>query len=378
MTVDIPARLRSFLDYKIIERGLSDNTRKSYSSALIDFFSFLDHKKEPTQLEIRQYLASCFERELSGRTVAHRVTVMKEFFKFLQADRIIRRDPMTNIDSPKGWKRLPRYASQIEVQQLIDASGPRVCEQVMGLRDRAICEVLYASGIRVSELISIKLLDLSLESGTVTVFGKGSKERMVPLGRPAVDALRAYLSVRPSLRYRGSPLLFISYRSPRLTRQAVCCLLRRRTQRAGLPHVYPHLLRHSMATHMLGNGADLRTIQEILGHVDVGTTEIYAHVSAEHVAEVFRNCHPRNNPNRAQMWLFPAPSLAPGFDACVQCRDPVCSESKCYCSLHLQLANAASLRSRNRKKAQSSTLAHRRASGVHLADGPQKAGEKAS
>jgi integrase/recombinase XerD len=386
MTVDIPARLRSFLDYKIIERGLSENTRQSYSAALIDFFSFLDHKGEPATLEIRNYVASCFERKLSARTVAHRVSVLREFFKFLQADGIIRRDPMINVEAPKGWKRLPRYASQIEVQQLIDAPGPPrlgsgqggSVRPVLGLRDRAICETFYASAIRVSELVSIKLLDLSLDRGLVTVFGKGSKERLVPLGRPAIDALRAYLIVRPSLRYRGSPYLFISYRSPRLTRQAICCVLRARARRAGIAHVYPHLLRHSAATHMLGNGANLRVIQEILGHIDIGTTEIYAHVSTEHVTEVFRKCHPRNNPNRAQMWLFPAPSLAPGFDVCVQCRDPVCSESKCYCSMHLQLANAASLRSRLRKKEQSSTLAHRRASGVHLADGPQKEGEKAS
>jgi integrase/recombinase XerD len=383
--VDIPAQRIPFLDYKIIERGLSDNTRQSYSAALIDFFSFLDHKKQPTQLEIRQYMACLFERELSARTVAHRISVLKEFFKFLHVGRIIRRDPMANIEAPKGWKRLPRYASQIEVQQLIDAAGPRhrwgqgpACS-VLGLRDRAICETLYASAIRVSELVSIKLLDLSLESGVVTVFGKGSKERIVPLGRPAVDALRAYLSARPYLRYRGSPYLFIGYSTPKLTRQAVCYLLRKRTQRAGLPHVYPHLLRHSAATHMLGNGANLRIIQEILGHIDIGTTEIYAHVSTEHVTEVFRRCHPRNNPNRAQMWLFPLPSLlAPGFNMCADCRNPVCSKSKWYCSMHLQLRNASSLRSRLRKKEQSSTLAHRRASGVHLADGPQKEGEKAS
>jgi len=361
---DISAKVSSFLDYKFVERGIAESTRQSYREGLANFISFLGHKTTATEADIKRYISSCFEHKVNPRTVAHRLSALRGFFKFLQRDGFIKRDPMVNIQSPRMWKKLPRFLSESEAQQFIDAPGPNRPCQALGLRDRAICELLYASAIRVSELTSAKLLDLNLASRFLTVLGKGNKERRAVFGLRAVDALSAYLNLsRPILQAgKVSPYLFVGSNRPCLTRQAVNYLLRRRAKRAGIAHVHPHLLRHSCATHMLNQDANLRVIQEILGHADIGTTEIYTHVSSKRVKEIVLRCHPRNNPKRAQLSLFEtASTLAPGFNMCVQCRNPVCADSKCYCSMHLQLAAAASLRSYHKKK----TLASRSAQHRH-------------
>jgi integrase/recombinase XerD len=370
VTTNIPTEVRDFLNYKVVELGISEKTQESYCRTLRQLCSSLGPETGPTQVEehhLKQYL---FKHKQNPRTIRHHISVLREFFKFLQRDGLIRRDPMARIESPKMWKRLPRYMAEIDVQQLIDAPGPIYASgpnslssyrlyfrNALILRDRAICETLYAGGIRVSELISAKLLDLKLADGLLTVFGKGSKERIAPLGRPAVDALRAYLNVaRPLLQQRGkvSPYLLVGLNTPHLTRQAVCYLLRGRAKRAGIGHVHPHMLRHSCATHMLDNGANLRVIQEILGHADISTTEIYTHVSAERATNAFLTCHPRNNPIRTQMELFQpvAPVLTPGPVMCTQCRAPVCEGSKNLCEVHSRLNNAASNDSHKRAYAQ--------------------------
>lgn len=365
-TTNIPAQVSSFLNYKIIERGISDKTRQSYCEALTDFFSSVGHGKEPTESDITHYISSCFGRNLSPNTVRHHISVLREFFKFLLRDRLIRRDPMVRIDSPKVWKKMPRYMAEIDVQQSIDAPPSKASRKgkfvtrdfmpALDLRDRAIVEVFYASGIRVSELVSAKLFDLSLENGVITVFGKGSKERIAPLGRPAIDALRSYLNTaRPFLEKRSkvSPYLFVGLNGPQLTRQAVNYLLRKRAMRAGLPHIHPHMYRHSAATHLLNHGADLRTIQEILGHSDISTTEIYTHISGERVGSVLQTCHPRNNPKRAQLKLFsPAFVLMPRPTPCTDCNEPA-ALGKRRCELHLRLAREACARFHSRKRAQS-------------------------
>ena len=359
MTTNIPDEVRGFLDYKVVERGISELTQQSYRGVLRDFFALLGHKKGVAQADIERYISSCFARELSARTVAHHLAVLREFFKFLQRDGLIRRDPMLRIESPKMWKRLPGYMSEIDVSQFIDAPEPSrssyyrptlSLRQAWSLRDRAIVETLYASAIRVSELISAKLVDLNVESGVLIVFGKGSKERMTPLGRPAIDALRAYLNLARPLLQPISPYLFVGLKRPRLTRQAVCKLLSERAKRAGLSHVYPHKLRHSGATHMLDHGANLRVIQEILGHADISTTEIYTHVSAKHVSDVFRECHPRNHPRHAQMGLFqsPTPILTAGPVTCTEC-NALAAEGRRLCELHQLRNNAASARSQKRR-----------------------------
>lgn len=362
---NIPSHLNSFLAYKIIERGISDTTRQSYYETMTEFFTFIAHGNEPTEADIRRYLSTCFSRNLSPATVRHHISVLREFFKFLLRDRLVRRDPMIRIDSPKCWKKMPRYLSEIEVQQSIDAPPSKVSRMgksfawelmpALDLRDRAIVEVFYASGIRVSELVSAKLFDLSLKNGLLTVFGKGSKERIAPLGRPAIEALRAYLdTARPFLekRSRVSPYLFIGRGRTQLTRQAVNSMLKKRATRAGLGRIHPHMFRHSAATHLLNHGADLRTIQEVLGHSDISTTEIYTHVSAQRVSGVLRMCHPRNNPKRAQLKLFQAPGSlpAPRPTPCSDCNEPAAPE-KNRCEVHLRLARETCARSRSRKKA---------------------------
>lgn len=367
MTTNTPGEVSAFLNYKLIERGISELTVQNYREALCDFSSSLNHGTEPTQAgepDIKRYVSSCHRRNLSSRTVQHHLSILREFFKFLQRDRLIHRDPMVRIESPKAWKRVPRFMSEIEVCKLLDAPGPATAStptplrQALSLRDHAICETFYASAIRVSELISARLADLNLADGLLTVFGKGEKERIVPLGRPAVDALRAYLNTsRPLLRQgrKISPYLFVGYRTPHFTRQFVNYLLTKRAEHAGLSHVHPHMLRHSTATHLLDRGANLRVIQEILGHADISTTEIYTHVSAKHITDVLKTCHPRNNPKRAQMGLFqtpaPAPSPLPGVIICAECNAPV-SQGKRRCERHLALARERVNRSRNKARAQ--------------------------
>lgn len=261
----------------------------------------------------------------------------------------------TAFESPRFCQTLPRFASETEVYQLIEAPtrnhSPR--QQALALRDRAIVETFYAGGLRVSELTSARLIDLNLEGGVLKVVGKGAKERITPIGRLAIDALRAYLDAgRPLLQEKKptlSPYLFLGAGTPLLSRQAVCNLLRRRAQRAGIPHVHPHMLRHSAATHMMNHGADLRVIQEILGHADISTTELYTHSSQEHARDALLRCHPRNNPKRAQIALFQsAPSLLiPSSMPCVECSKPA-ARGKTRCEFHLRLSTAASGRSHNR------------------------------
>lgn len=356
MTTSIPGEVDSFLAYKVVERGISILTQQSYRMALCDFFSFLGHGPiQATETEIKQYASSCFGRKLGPRTVSHRLCVLREFFKFLQIEGLVQRNPMDRIEAPRFCKTLPRYASETEIYQLIEAPTRNHSsrQQALALRDRAICETFYAGGLRVSELTSAQVCDLSFEAGVLKVLGKGGKERIVPIGRLALEALRAYLDTgRPLLQKLQekkkslSPYLFLGTGTPLLSRQAVWNLLMRRARRAGIPHVHPHTLRHCTATHMKNRGADLRVIQEILGHADISTTEIYTHVSQEDVRRILLQYHPRNNPKRAQIALFQSePSLPiPSFMPCVECTKPAV-RGKTRCELHLRLNSAASVRS---------------------------------
>ena len=352
MATNIPAQVSRFLNYKVVERGISELTQQSYRAALSEFCSFLGPETDLTREVIERYKSSCLQRKLTPRTVTHRLSVLREFCKFLQIEGLLERNPIDRVESPKMWKKLPRYMPEIDIQKLIDAPGPnhnRHFRDALSLRDRAICETFYAAGIRVSELTSARLCDLNIAGGVLTVFGKGSKERIAPLGHLALDALRAYLdNGRPLLQKKqtASPYLFLGMRTPVLTRQAISSLLRLRARRAGISHVHPHMLRHSCATHMQDHGADLRTVQEILGHADISTTEIYTHVSQEHVRDVLLRCHPRNNPKRAQLALFAAPiSSLPSSMPCIECSKPA-ARGKTRCERHLRLSRTASARSK--------------------------------
>jgi integrase/recombinase XerD len=347
--------LVEFLKFKTLERGISELTEQSYRQALCDFFVFFGKTATGAcERDIGDYITSCYARNLQPSTVAHRISVLKQLFKFLQCEGLARHDPLQHIESPKRWRKVARFMSEAEVTALLDATGSpgKVLHEPLALRDRAICEAFYAGALRVSELTSARLQDLSLESGTLNIIGKGSKARIAPLGRFATDALRAYLHAgRPCLEQGiGSPYLFIGRRGTQLTRQAINSLLRKRAERAGISHVHPHMLRHSAATHMLNHRADLRTIQTILGHSDISTTEIYTHVSQEDAKAALLRCHPRNNPKRAQLGLFQLPALSvQKRTVCTDCNEPT-APGKRRCERHLRLGNAAALRSYYRKR----------------------------
>lgn len=367
VTADSSKLVCGFLEYKRIEAGASDLTLESYGYDLKHFCNWLSGYRKKTALyadceDVRKYLDECWRLNPKPSTVAHRITVLREFFNHLQRDRLLSRDPMIRIASVKQWKRLPKPITEAEVQQLLAAPDvptkkvqPRgealqklraAKQPAIALRDVAICEVLYAGGLRASELIGAKLQDLDPTVPCLRVIGKGDKERIVPLGLPAVRALRDYLTrARPQLAGGNpSPYLFIGERCKQLTRQRLWQIIKERGKRANLTHLSPHVLRHSLATHMLDRGADLRVIQTILGHADIGTTELYTKVSQERLKEAIRMHHPRSNPSRAQLSLFPTTALAlvPSFvsNPCEECAAPSVP-GKTRCARHLLQAKEA-------------------------------------
>jgi integrase/recombinase XerD len=287
-----------YLDYLAAERGLSRKTLEAYGRDLAVFSGWLGARKirgagAIGTAEVRAHLVHLAGRGLAPRSQARALAAIRSFLRFLVQRERLARDPAANLRVRCPPNRLPRTLGQGEVGALLaqPADGePR------GLRDRALLELLYACGLRVSEVIGLRGPQVDLQAGFVTVVGKGSKERVVPLGRPARAALEAYLArERPTLlRGRPSPFIFVGTRGRALTRQAVWKLIRRRALAAGLGRrVSPHTLRHTFATHLLGGGADLRVVQTLLGHADIGTTQVYTHVAPARLREVHRRHHPR-------------------------------------------------------------------------------------
>jgi len=287
----------AFLDYAGAELGLRENTRASYRADLTDFAAFAARRGLRGPEEVRRptvtlYLFSLRRRGLKPTTVARRLAALRSFYRFLVRERWTTTDPTEDVAPPKRGERLPRVLSVEEVQRLLAQPDPRTPE---GLRDKALLELLYSSGLRVSELVGLDVHHVDLEAELVRVVGKGDRERVVPLGSYAVQALQAYLtSARPRLA-GSSAALFVSRSGRRLTRQWVWRLLRRYTRAAGISRpVSPHALRHSFATHLLEGGADLRSVQELLGHASISTTQVYTHVARPHLQEVFDRSHPRD------------------------------------------------------------------------------------
>jgi integrase/recombinase XerD len=290
-----------FLAYKRAERGLASSTHANYRSHLCEFFRSLIPGTiafAVRESEIRDYLSACSARGLSASSIGHRVSVLRGFFRFLQTEHGLKRDPMLRIASPKLGKRLPRVLSSEEACRLVEQE-PRHAGQAnsaaLNLRDRALMELLYGAGIRNSELTGAQCLDLRMGERRLLVHGKGSRDRLVPFGIPALQSLDVYLrDGRPLLKKsKTSPFLFLSAQGRSLSRQTVGGIVRRQSHAAGIsPPAHPHTLRHCTATHMLEAGADLRTIQEILGHADISTTEIYTHVSQIHLRRQSER-HPR-------------------------------------------------------------------------------------
>ncbi len=293
--------LSGFLDYLRVERGLAKLTIAAYTSDLGQFAQFLEKRHQQLngaqREDVRAFMQDLFSNQVDGRSVGRKLSAIRQLYRYLLLDGNIDKDPTLNIDSPKQWKVLPKALSRDEVETML--SGPRphsgnARAAALALRDRAMLELLYGGGLRVSEVSGARLEDLKLELGYILVHGKGDKERMVPLGAPAQQTLREYLKDgrEPLAGKKASPLLFVGAGARRLTRQRVWQLV----GQASLPtgrHASPHMLRHSCATHMVENGADLRTVQTILGHADVSTTQIYTHVALDRLKTVYAKHHPR-------------------------------------------------------------------------------------
>jgi integrase/recombinase XerD len=306
MASDANARtLSAFLDYLRVERGSAPLTIAAYTSDLVQFAEFLAKRhvilSGAGRADVREYIQELFSNSLDGRSVGRKLSAIRHLYRHLLLDGKIDKDPTLNIDLPKQWKVLPKALSRDEVGALLAETKPRnqtVQGQALALRNHAMLELLYAGGVRVSEVADARLEDLKLEMGYILVRGKGDKERMVPLGVPAQQALQRYLKNGRELltRKKSSPLLFLGTGARRLTRQRLWQLVAKAGRASGLPagrHASPHMLRHSCATHMVENGADLRTVQTILGHADISTTQIYTHVALDRLKSVYAKHHPR-------------------------------------------------------------------------------------
>jgi integrase/recombinase XerD len=288
---------QEYLEHLRVERGLADNSLLAYGRDLQKLREFARERKKGLldlgQRDIADFMGRLSDQGLSARSVARAVHALRGLYKFALREGRLERDPMENLRAPRAFTALPRYLSVKQVDALLAA--PDV-ESRLGLRDRAVLEVLYATGLRVSELTALRLRDVDLEVGVLTAFGKGRKERLVPLGREACGWVRRYLlTARPSLeKGRGSERLFLSNRGGGFSRMGLWGLVRRHALKSGVAHVLtPHVLRHSFATHLLERGADLRSLQAMLGHADVSTTQIYTHITRERLRRIYDQYHPR-------------------------------------------------------------------------------------
>jgi integrase/recombinase XerD len=316
--------LSGFLDYLRIEKGLALNSISAYTTDIGQFAEFLEKRRRllltARRTDVREFLQQLFSNRVDGRSVGRKLSALRHLYRYLLLDKRIEHDPTLDIESPRQWKVLPKSLARDEVESTL--GGPAALAKsrpdskdgaALVARDRAMLELLYAGALRVSELVTAKQEDLKLESGYMLVRGKGDKERIVPLGRPAQDALSEYLAQgRPALASRplvrsakkvGRPsglsiatenfsFLFISRGGRKLTRQRVWQMVGEASAASGR-HASPHMLRHSCATHMVENGADLRTVQIILGHADISTTQVYTHLALDRLRTVYQKHHPR-------------------------------------------------------------------------------------
>ncbi len=289
----------SFIRFLAVERGLSENYQLSTQRSLTEFARWsnqkckIDRANAVTLPLISEYLAERKQAGLSASSIKLIVVALKIFFRFLAEKGVVKRDPAEALALPRIERYLPETLNELQVEQLIESIDTKV---PLGLRDRAMIELLYASGLRIAELANARLENFSSEERILRVTGKGNKTRLVPVGGKACEALAAYLSAeRPKLvKRRSSSEIFLSARGTKLTTARIWQIVKRISRQSGLEkNIYPHLLRHSFATHLLGNGADLRIIQEMLGHADISTTQVYTHVDQQRLKAVHRQFHPR-------------------------------------------------------------------------------------
>jgi len=298
--MEIPAAISSFLTHVKVEKGLSSNTVSAYKRDLVKFDAFARKRKLSLEAisrdDLVDFLAGLYRQKLESRTVARQLVTLRNFFRFAQIQELISVDPSVNLESPKIRRTLPGYLRLEEIERLLEQPDEKT---PLGLRDRAMLEVLYSTGLRVSELISLRVSDVDAKVGCVRCIGKGDKERIVPVGRQALVMVEKYLrKARPLLCGKGksasSPTLFVNRRGTALSRVGVWKILSAYGRRAGLRvAIKPHMLRHSFATHLLERGADLRSVQLMLGHADISTTQIYTHVVEERLKQIYKAHHPR-------------------------------------------------------------------------------------
>ena len=319
--------LSGFLDYLRIEKGLARLSISAYRTDILQFSEFLEKRDRllltARRNDVREFLQQLFSHQVDGRSVGRKLSALRHLYRYLLLDKRIEHDPTLNIESPRQWKVLPKSLAHDEVESTLASPAAQVANghrnskdaATLAVRDRAMLELLYAGALRVSELVNASLEDLKLEAGYMLVRGKGDKERIVPLGKPAQDALSEYLANgRPILMERksknpdplaknarraghpvvegSSTVLFIARGGRKLTRQRIWQMVGAASVASGR-HASPHMLRHSCATHMVENGADLRTVQTILGHSDISTTQIYTHLALDRLRTVYQKHHPR-------------------------------------------------------------------------------------
>jgi len=285
--------VRAFLNYCRVEKGLSGNTISAYGTDLERFIASSAHGELPRRETLRLYIDSLYRGQLSNRSVARHLATLRCFFRYLLQEGIIDWDPALELRPPKQWQTIPKFLNLDEIERLIQAPDTM---RPTGLRDRAMIELLYASGLRVSELCRVGIGDLDGRMGYVRVTGKGNKQRLVPVGREAIRAVERYLAEGRAalLKGRASRYLFVTARGGCLTRQAFWKLLAGHGRKVQIFRgLTPHVLRHSFATHLLDGGADLRSVQAMLGHSDIATTQIYTHVMRSRLRETVQKHHPR-------------------------------------------------------------------------------------
>lgn len=291
--MDYDEKFREFKDYLLLEKKYSPNTSESYLYELKKFKTFFAKKKslkKITNTDIKAYIQSVSKNE-NSKSLAHTISTLKSFYKFLLTQRYVTNNPLDNIAQPKLKKDLPKILSEKEVSTLLDIK----LTNHISYRNKAMLELMYSSGLRVSELINLNVSDLDLEMELVRIYGKGSKERIIPLGDYALEALKEYLTYHRSslLKKNTSNYLFLSNRGDKMTRQAFFKIIKKIAKEQGIKTDFsPHTLRHSFATHLLKHGADLRSIQELLGHSDVSSTQIYTHITNEKLKENYMDFHP--------------------------------------------------------------------------------------
>jgi integrase/recombinase XerD len=286
------SNLRSFLNYLLVDKGLSNNTVKAYEADISSFFQWLDNEdlkyKNLQEDHINQYISFLFQRKMRSSSVNRKISSIKSFYIFLVKRNFLKNSPLNDLVTPKQEKYLPESMSEAEVDKLLNS--PDVANKIEN-RDKAMIEMLYATGMRISELVNLKITDVDMKRCVVKVFGKGSKERLVPFGETALDSLKSYLNDREQ---SSSKEIFLSNRGKKMTRVAFWQRVKIYLIRENLKNsISPHTLRHAFATHLLNRGADLRSVQLLLGHSDLSTTQIYTHIAKQRLSDVLKKHHPR-------------------------------------------------------------------------------------